>query len=43
VKVLSYECIDYLHLAKLGDRWLIVHALWELRSGEINPMPVESA
>ena len=36
VKVLSHDYVDYLHIAKFDHRWLIVHALWELRSGEIN-------
>ena len=39
VKVLSHKYVDYLHVAKFDHRWLIVHALWELRSGEINPSP----
>lgn len=34
VKVLSFPYMDYLHLAKLGDRWLIVNVLWEVREGE---------
>ena len=34
VQVLSYPYMDYLHVAKLGDRWLIVNVLWELRDGE---------
>ena len=34
VKVLSYPYMDYLHVAKLGERWLIVNVLWELREGE---------
>lgn len=36
-KVLSTEYVDYLHIAKFDDRWLITHALWELRQGEIHP------
>lgn len=36
VKVLSYPFMDYLHLAKLNDRWLIVNVLWELRQGELS-------
>ena len=31
VKVLSYPFMDYLHVAKIGDRWLIVNVLWEVR------------
>ncbi len=34
VKVLSHPFTDYLHIAKLDDRWLIVNVLWELREGE---------
>jgi hypothetical protein len=26
--------MDYLHLAKLDDRWFIANVLWELREGE---------
>jgi hypothetical protein len=30
--------VDYLHLAKFGHRrWLIVHAMWELRKGVLKP------
>ncbi len=30
--------VDYLHLAKFGEkRWLIVHAMWELRKGALKP------
>jgi hypothetical protein len=36
-KVLSHPYMDYLHLAKLNDRWLIVNVLWELRQGELGP------
>jgi hypothetical protein len=34
VQVLSYPFMDYLHVAKIGDRWLIVNVLWEIREGE---------
>jgi hypothetical protein len=34
VRVLSHRYMDYLHAAKIGDRWLIVNVLWELRDGE---------
>jgi Putative lumazine-binding len=34
VKVQSHPYMDYLHVAKIGDRWLIVNVLWELREGE---------
>jgi putative lumazine-binding protein len=31
--------VDYLHLAKFGDkRWLIVNAMWELRTGSLKPV-----
>ena len=33
VKVTSSPFIDHLHLARLGDRWLIVNALYERRHG----------
>jgi hypothetical protein len=36
-KVVSRDMVDYLHLAKLNDRWFIVNVLWELREGEIGP------
>jgi Putative lumazine-binding len=35
VKVVSRDFMDFIHLAKLNDRWLIVNVLWELREGEI--------
>ena len=34
VKVLSHPFMDYLHVAKIGDRWFIVNVLWEVREGE---------
>jgi hypothetical protein len=37
VRVLSSPYMDYLHVAKIGDRWLIVNVLWELREGEMPP------
>ena len=37
VKVLSQPFMDYLHVAKVGDEWLIVNVLWELREGEVHP------
>ncbi len=37
VKVLSHEMMDYLHLAKINERWLIVNVIWELREGELSP------
>jgi hypothetical protein len=39
VKVVSYEYVDYLQLAKLDQHWLIVNVLWELREGELEPDP----
>jgi len=32
VKVLSEPFVDYLHLARFGERWLIVNVLYERRS-----------
>ena len=37
VRVLSHAYMDYLHVAKIGDRWLIVNVLWEVREGETHP------
>ena len=37
VKVLSHPNMDYLHIAKINDQWLIVNVLWELRQGELGP------
>ena len=37
VRVLSSPYMDYLHIAKLDDRWLIANALWEVREGETGP------
>ena len=37
VTVLSQPFMDYLHVAKIGDQWLIVNVLWELREGEKQP------
>lgn len=34
VKVVSHPFVDYLHLARFNDRWLIVNALWEPRQPE---------
>jgi hypothetical protein len=34
VRVLSSPYMDYLHVAKVGDRWFIVHALWETRESQ---------
>lgn len=36
VRVSSYPYMDYLHVAKLGDRWSIVNVLWEVREGEMS-------
>jgi hypothetical protein len=35
--VLSSPYMDLLHIAKLGNRWLIVNVLWEVRQGETQP------
>jgi len=37
VKILSHPYMDYLHLARFNDRWLIVNVLWEVRQGELSP------
>jgi len=37
VSVLSSPYMDLLHIAKIGDRWLIVNVLWEVREGESEP------
>jgi hypothetical protein len=37
VRVLSSPYMDLLHIAKIGDRWFIVNALWEVRQGETEP------
>ncbi len=34
VKVSSYPYMDYLHLAKIADRWWIINCLYEVRQGE---------
>jgi hypothetical protein len=31
VKVVAADWVDYLHLGRVGDRWLIVNVLWELK------------
>lgn len=33
VAVLSSPYMDYLHVARFGDRWLILNALWQRRLG----------
>jgi hypothetical protein len=33
-KVLSHPFVDYLHLARFDERWVIVNALWEPREQE---------
>ena len=30
-KVVAADWIDYLHLGKVGDRWVIVNVLWEMK------------
>ena len=37
VSVLSSPYMDLLHIAKIGDRWLIANVLWEVREGETGP------
>lgn len=37
VRVLSSPYMDYLHIAKIGDRWFIANVLWEVREGETEP------
>jgi len=34
VRLFASPFVDYLHVAKVGERWLIVHALWEPRGAE---------
>jgi hypothetical protein len=34
VKVISHEYVDYLHLAKFEQGWMIVNVLWEYLDGE---------
>jgi hypothetical protein len=35
-KVVSHEYVDFLHLAKIEEAWVIVNDLWELREGEFD-------
>ena len=35
VKVESHQFMDYLHIAKIEDAWVIVNDLWELKEGEL--------
>jgi hypothetical protein len=35
VKVVSHDFVDYLHLAKIEQSWVIVNVLWELKKGEL--------
>jgi hypothetical protein len=37
VRVFSTPYMDYLQIAKIGDRWWIVNALWEVREGWTTP------
>jgi hypothetical protein len=30
-KVIANDWIDYLHLVKWNDRWVIVNVLWEMK------------
>ena len=34
VKVASVPYVDYLHVARFGEQWLIVNVLWEWRQGQ---------
>ena len=34
VRVISHLYMDYLHLVKIKDRWLIINCLYEVRVGE---------
>jgi hypothetical protein len=34
VKVVSHEYLDYLHVARFDERWLIVNVLWDLLRSE---------
>jgi len=34
VKVSSYPYMDYLHLAKVNNRWFIINGLYQVRVGE---------
>ncbi len=34
VRVLSSVYMDYLHLARLDDKWLLVNVLWQRRPGK---------
>jgi hypothetical protein len=34
VKAVMADWIDYLHMAKVDGRWVIVNVLWELKRGE---------
>jgi hypothetical protein len=35
VKVVASDWVDYLHLARFNNRWVIVNVLWELKPKEI--------
>ena len=37
VQVLSSPYMDYLHIAKIGDRWCIANVRWEVREGATEP------
>ena len=43
VKVRSHPYMDYLHVAKINDDWVIVNVLWEVRVGETRTPIPESA
>jgi hypothetical protein len=33
VKAVMADWIDYIHMAKVDGRWVIVNVLWELKRG----------
>jgi hypothetical protein len=33
-KVIAASWIDYLHLSRFNDRWVIVNVLWEMKPGQ---------
>ena len=35
VKVTSVPYVEYLHLARFGDRWWIINVLWRRRNGNV--------
>jgi hypothetical protein len=39
VKVVAADFVDYLHLARVDGRWVIVNVLWELKPQPPQPAP----